>query len=160
MKLQKQGFTLTELLVVVLMIGILAAVVLPKYVRMVESFRLNEAEQMMQAIRNEQISRCRLDKQYATLARYLSVLPTSSSGSSYQSNHFTYDLSSGRGVTATSTAGYVLEMPSYEDGRICCDNCTDAYNNSYLNRHYPTCTELTESAGFAAPNSACYEEAL
>ena len=154
MHLNQQGFTLTELLMGVLMISILSAAVLPKYTKMVDSFRVQEAQELMVAIRNEQVSRCLLNKQYTTQANHLTILPSSASGSTYTTSNFVYDLSRGNGITATSlTSGYVLEIPSYKDGRICCDNCSDEHNGSYLSKSYDICAEL---ANFQEEDGACY----
>ena len=51
---KKKAFTLTELLVVVIVIGVLAAVVLPKFSKVIETRKTTEAEELMAAVRTEQ----------------------------------------------------------------------------------------------------------
>ena len=63
---KKKAFTLTELLVVVIVIGVLAAIVLPKFSKVMETRKTTEAEELMAAVRTEQERRCALDKPYAT----------------------------------------------------------------------------------------------
>ncbi len=58
---KKKAFTLTELLVVVVVIGVLAAVVLPKFNKVVETRKTTEAEELMAAVRTEQERHCALD---------------------------------------------------------------------------------------------------
>lgn len=136
MKLNNKAFTLTELLMVVLMIGILSAMVLPKFTRVIDSFRVLEAEQMMRTVRDEQEKRCTLGKKYTLDAKRLKVLHSGkASGANYTTPHFTYTLDK-TGVSATSPKGYVLQMPFYLDGRICCDAC------SAFTKNYMTCSEL------------------
>ena len=63
---KKEAFTLTELLVVVIVIGVLAAIVLPKFSKVMETRKTTEAEELMSAFRTDQERRCALNKPYAT----------------------------------------------------------------------------------------------
>ena len=51
---RKQGFTLIELIVVVLIIGILASIAIPQYFRIVEKGRFAEATSWVDAVRSAQ----------------------------------------------------------------------------------------------------------
>lgn len=51
MKKKKRAFTITELLVVVVVMGVLAAVTLPKFGKMLETQKTAEAESVMRAVR-------------------------------------------------------------------------------------------------------------
>ncbi len=152
-----KAFTLMELLVVVVLAGILATIVLPKFTNVLDSYRLIEAERMMEAVRNEQEQRCMLDKKYTAEAGKLSVIPQGNANT-YTSSYFLYELNTYRtydgkaymGISATDLKNHVkLEIPSYLDGRICCDNCQT------LNRSYPTCAELVALADYRPVTSDC-----
>ena len=142
-KLTNKAFTLTELLMVVLMIGIISAMVLPKFTKVVDSFRVLEAEQMMQAVRNKQETRCTLGKKYTLDVNKVDAFPKKNNVSSptYTTSNFTYTLNS-KGMTAVSTKNYTLEMPSYLDGRVCCDQCGN------FTKNYLTCGELNTKDDF------------
>ena len=113
--MKKKAFTLTELLVVVVIIGTLAAVVLPKFTQVLESRRTTEAENIMRAVRSEQEARCTLDKNYTAQASELASFPAN------EGNNYTYVLND-RGIFARSRhKNYTLRMPSYRTGEICCD---------------------------------------
>lgn len=62
----KNGFTLTEILVVVLIIAILAAVVYPLYTKAVTKSRAVEAINLLEMVRNKQIQKYARDSQYFT----------------------------------------------------------------------------------------------
>ncbi len=125
--MKKKAFTLTELLVVVVIIGVLSAVVLPKFNKVIESRRTAEAESVMRAVRNEQEMRCTLDQNYTTNKDKLAVWPKQDSA------NYTYALNAG-GMSATrKDKDYTLEIKTYLDGGIC---CSGTYCSS-LNKDYP-----------------------
>ena len=148
--MKKKAFTLTELLVVVVIIGTLAAVVLPKFTKVLETRRTTEAEDIMRAVRSEQEARCTLDRNYTIRPEALSSWPENTG------NNYAYALKRG-GITATrqGETAYTLNM-AYGDGSICCegDACNDLnkYSQcsaSYLNQVNNGNTQC------AAPEAAC-----
>lgn len=133
------GFTLTELLVVVIVIGVLAAIVLPKFSKVLETRKTTEAEEMMAAVRTEQERRCALDKNYTKNKEAVNL-------ASLNTKNFTYSLGdTGMEAVSTGKYAYTLKMPSYRDGRLCCDNA-DACG--HLNKDYPQCAPLTARADY------------
>ena len=60
MKAQRQGFTLLELLVVVIVIGILASLAVPRFLKTIEKARIAEAKTWLGVIRSSEF-RYRLD---------------------------------------------------------------------------------------------------
>ena len=138
---KKKAFTLTELLVVVIVIGVLAAVVLPKFSKVVETRKTTEAEALMAAVRTEQEKRFTLDNHYVSeLSAVKDILPDSNT------KNFTYSLTS-TGMEAASKGkyGYTLKMPSYADGRLCCESEAEC---AKLNKVYPLCSALTARADY------------
>ena len=145
--MKKRAFTLTELLVVVVIIGVLAAVVLPKFTRVIETRRTTEAEGIMRAVRSEQEARCTLDKSYTDNREELSSWPRR------QGSNYTYTLAAS-GMSATRRNNTYTLWTAYNDGHICCtgegcdglgkyDTCTQAYQNQIE----------TESSEWSVPGS-------
>ena len=136
----KRAFTLTELLIVVIVIGVLSAVTLPKFTRVIENRKVTEAEEMMSAVRTEQERRCAMDKPYTLNFANLSDVVSSS-----DTKNYTYSLQA-EGISATSNKGdYTLKMLSYHNGSFCCTGADCAK----LNKNYPSCDGLT------FPSSGC-----
>lgn len=136
MKLFQKGFTLTELLVVVVVIGILAAAVLPKFNRVLDTYKTAEAEHMLEAVRSEQEARAALDGGgYTANGALVGAFPSNTS--TFSSQNFTYTLGA-NGMTAQSlnqSVSYTLSI-DYASGIICCsgEGCTQ------LNKDYPSCS--------------------
>ena len=132
---KKKAFTLTELLVVVIVIGVLSAAVLPKFSKVIETRKTTEAEELMASIRTEQEKRCALDKPYLTDLSNMSDVVKKTDTKNYKLTL------QGKGVIASSKGNYNynLQMPSYADGRICCDGA----DCEKLNKNYPSCTGFT-----------------
>ena len=130
---KNKAFTLTELLVVVIVLGVLAAVAVPKFTRVLETRKTTEAEDIFAAVRTEQENRCVFGKKYLTDKKQLTMLAGADNSANY-----TYSLTN-QGITAASSKGYQLKMLSYKDGQICCDG---EYCGS-LNKSYPSCSALS-----------------
>ncbi|MBP5430248.1 MAG: type II secretion system protein [Elusimicrobiaceae bacterium] len=139
--MKKKAFTLTELLVAVVIIGVLSAIVLPKFTKVLETRKTSEAEEMMAAVRTEQEARCMLDKPYVTQAeqtqRHLLASMPKNTGT-----YFSYTLTN-TGIEAQRIEkDYKLSIPSYADGRICCTGT----GCDKLDKDYPKCSDLTNLA--------------
>lgn len=131
----KKGFTLIEMLVVVLIIGILAAVALPQYFKAVEKSRSTEALSVMGSI-SAAMERARLvspSNAYPTTLADLDIEiagenGTTVDGQEWSSRNFNFkvdgtDTATGR-ITATrkgTTSKYVLTR-YYYTGKV---NCKD-----------------------------------
>ena len=147
---KKKAFTLTELLVVVVIIGVLAAVVLPKFNKVIETRKTTEAEEIMAAVRTEQERRCALDKPYIGNINKLvtaEVLPQKSS------KNYTYSLEETGMLASSKGMSYELKMPSYADGRVCCEGA----DCGKLNKDYPTCNDLVQQSDYQQA-TACTAE--
>lgn len=156
---KNQAFTLTELLVVVVIIGVLSAVVLPKFSKMLETRKTGEAEELMAAVRNEQEARCALDKNYTKIGTTLSSLSKNDAvqaGSVFSSDFYSYRLEDVGMQAQRKDVDYTLRIPSYADGRICCSGS----GCDKLNKDYPDCESLVNQTDFVRASADCAAPAI
>ena len=149
--MKNKAFTLTELLVVVVIIGTLSAVVLPKFTKVIETRRTGEAEEIMSAVRTEQEARCTLDKTYTAKAQNLHSLEGVNGAEFAYGKNYKFTLNDTGMTAARKGKDYQLKMKSYADGGLCCEGnyCEK------LNKSYPACNEYnpTVLSGCAVPPS-------
>ena len=143
-----KAFSLIELLTVMVVAGVLALVTVPKLMRVLETRKTLEAEEMLLALRGEQEKRCVAGNAYQTDSSQLSMLNPANTG-----DNFSYTLQE-TGATASRTGkNYEIKMISYKTGKLCCSGV----GCSELNKNYPTCTE---AAATAALQDECAGEGL
>ena len=128
---KNRAFTLTELLVVVIVLGVLATVAATKFSRVLETRRTTEAENMLSVVRTEQEARCAMGKPYFGPEQRNQVMTLAKAGTS---PNYNYELIDG-GIEAHRGEKYALRM-WYKTGEICCegDGCAD------LSKSYPICS--------------------
>lgn len=137
----KKAFSLPDLLITVVVLGLAAAVALPRVYKVLEQRNAQSAEAVLAQYRSEQEGRCVQEKQYSVdFASLPGIL------SQREDKHFTYELlPTGIAARRKGGYGYVLQMPSYEDGRLCCED-RDACQR--LGKEYPSCSDLTARADY------------
>ena len=131
--MDSKGFTLMELLVVVVLVAILAGIAMPQYFNAVERQRTVEAVGILTSIEKSQMRYAAVNEQYASDFSDLDVDLKSSTtddnvtGDSLTTSYFTYTLSNSN-VTASRTSGNYTLTLSYsalnDDSSfktLCCD---------------------------------------
>lgn len=108
----KKGFTLIEMLVVVLIVGILAAIALPQYEAAIEKSRVSEALVVMKALSDaeQRYFQANPNETQVKYARQIADVDlkggcwaygkSTVGGDSYRTRNFTYDLGSDGGEIA------------------------------------------------------------
>lgn len=146
MQLNKQGYTLSEFIILIILVGVFAGFLFVFHVHREATVQAKEVEQVLRAVRYAQEERCFAGEKYEIYATHLKTFLKQKAEHPY----FSYDLSSGEGIKARNKFyGYTLQMPSYTDGRICCDDCRK------INRHYSPCARLQARKDFVKPDPDC-----
>jgi len=130
---KKRGFTLMELLVVVLLIAILAAMATPQYMKVVEKQKGTSAVNLLASIGKSEERYFGVNEKYSNdfsdldsdLVDYNSN--AAATGPTYYSKYFTFQLeglddgTSKAVATRRGNESYILER-NYTTGRTCCGN--------------------------------------
>ena len=146
-KLPKNAYTLSEFILLLVLGIIFAGVLVSVYVRRVATRQARQAETLMRAARYEQEDLCFAGRKYEVYANHLKAF----SQGNQTKGSLLYDLGSGKGISVRSKFyGFTLQMPSYADGRICCDNCQK------LNRYYSSCALLLRRPDFVQGEPECF----
>jgi len=147
--MRRCGFTLTELLVVVVMLGVISAIIQPKFQKVIDTYKALEAEHVMLSVRTEQTARCTLDRDYTNVLEELVSVPA------HDSHNFSYRLTSTGIIAANLAKDYELVMKSYQHGGFCCrgKNGKGAGDCGDLIKNYPLCSEynVVDQTGCDAP---------
>ncbi len=153
----KNGFTMMELLVTVLLIGILAAMAMPQYMKVVEKQKGTEAANILAVIGKSQERYFAVNEKYASDFSDLDAdlidfgTKTAAKGTSYNTKYFVFlldgteDKISKVKATRRGNESYILER-NYTSGKLCCknDNTADGDICDVLDLSDNTCDGTTE----------------
>jgi type IV pilus assembly protein PilA len=146
-KNSEKGFTLVELLVVIVIIGILTAIALPTFLNETAKAKQTEGKQNVISINKAQIARRAQEQTFTTSFDILAISSVTGAGAVGNTTNYTYTLAS----TATDSATVTLQA---KDGSIkgysgAVTRMTNTAGQSIM----PTVICEATSVGTSAPNS-------
>lgn len=118
MKIRQRGFTLVEVLIVVVIIAILAALILPRLTSQTENGYLAEAQHMLGAMRRAQSTHCDLTECGTTYSNDWQAIGLNSTNAAPSASNWTYALV----TTGTNTAVRANAVAPYNGRTITLNN--------------------------------------
>ncbi len=129
------GFTLVELLVVVIIIGILAAIALPSYLNLTASSKQAEPRTFLASINQAQIARVSKDSEdgYATVMDQLGLGIVKGTGSTSESSVYEYTISAAnQSALVEASTLKDLKLKAYSGGVNTYQNASNLQVNSII----------------------------
>ena len=128
--MNKKGFTLMELLIVVLLIGVLAGIAIPQYFNAVERQKSVEALGVLGDIEKAQMRYAAINEAFTTDFSNLDIdMGDTNSGSSHETRNFTYTLNANNATAERKSGDYTLKIiySGIESGTktLCCESSTE-----------------------------------
>ncbi len=164
MKITKRGFTLTEVLVVVLIISVLAAIVYPMYTKSVTRSRAVEAMNLLEMVRNKQLQKFARDKEYYTDLSKVGQLTTDTSkvtvdGDKLKVNDYTLSLDTVKNCMRAEYKKGSTEFTfsaSYDKAGLGCSGAICSSFGNITSSADEVCgCNLTCSGGFTLDTTSC-----
>ena len=146
----KGGFTLIEVLVVVLIIGILTSIALPQYQRAVAKAKLTEAIQVLKALGDAEQVYYDTYNRYATNLEELDVTPPAG----FRNNWDNFHASTPSGILHIEAKAPFLPSFVYivfSGDRVYCSHCCEARANKLCQKFYGDTTPYPD------PTNSAYE---
>jgi len=130
MRRRQKGFTLLELIIVIIVIGILASIALPRFLRVTEKARVAEAKSSLGVIRSAQL---RYKAQYGNYSGDINALDTD-----LDSKYFSCNATDGTG----SIVGTCSRLTAVEYGLAAGDYDVEITEDGQINVSNPALSYL------------------